>query len=278
MRDKLFEQGLKLRKQVLGAAYVEKQLKNADAFTMPMQMLATKSAWGMVWSRPGLPRKIRSMLNIAMLVALGKAEELELHLGGAIRNGVTKKEIGERRRGAFVRNVYEFHSRHGVEQLAREVRRRAVPRGGEVDLARPCSCERDQLLHRPRRKRRMNDQHVGCGRGERDRREILDRIEGHFGEEARVDRERSRRAHQDRVTVGRGLGDDVGADIAARAGPVVDHHLLREAHGESLRDRARDDVGAAARGKGHDEADRLRGVGIGRRGRAQRRYRERSRQ
>ncbi len=85
MRDKLFEQGLKLRKRVLGAAYVEKQLRNADALTMPMQMLATKSAWGMVWS----------LLNIAMLVALGKSEELELHLDGAIRNGVTKKEIGE---------------------------------------------------------------------------------------------------------------------------------------------------------------------------------------
>ncbi len=95
MRDKLFEQGLKLRKQVLGAEYVERQLKNADELTMPMQMLATKSAWGMVWARPGLPRRIRSMLNIAMLVALGKAEELELHLDGAIRNGVTKKEIGE---------------------------------------------------------------------------------------------------------------------------------------------------------------------------------------
>jgi 4-carboxymuconolactone decarboxylase len=95
MKDKLFEKGLKLRKQVLGAAYVERQLANADAFSMPMQELATKSAWGMVWSRPGLPRKVRSMLNIAMLVALGKAEELELHLDGAIKNGVTKKEIGE---------------------------------------------------------------------------------------------------------------------------------------------------------------------------------------
>ena len=72
MRDKLFEQGLKLRKRVLGAAYVEKQLRTADAFTMPMQMLATKSAWGMVWSRPGLPRRIRSMLNIAML-EIGRA-------------------------------------------------------------------------------------------------------------------------------------------------------------------------------------------------------------
>jgi 4-carboxymuconolactone decarboxylase len=95
MKDKLFEKGLKLRKQVLGAEYVARQLANADELTMPMQELATKAAWGLVWARPGLPRKVRSMLNIAMLVALGKAEELELHLDGAIRNGVTKKEIGE---------------------------------------------------------------------------------------------------------------------------------------------------------------------------------------
>jgi len=95
MRDRLFEQGLKMRKRVLGAAYVERQFENADAFSLPMQMLATKSAWGMVWTRPGLPRRIRSMLNIAMLVALGKADELELHLDGALRNGVTKKEIAE---------------------------------------------------------------------------------------------------------------------------------------------------------------------------------------
>jgi 4-carboxymuconolactone decarboxylase len=95
MKDKLFEKGLRLRKQVLGKEYVERQIRDADAFSLPMQELATKSAWGMVWTRPGLPRKVRSMLNIAMLVALGKAEELELHLDGAMRNGVTKKEIGE---------------------------------------------------------------------------------------------------------------------------------------------------------------------------------------
>ena len=95
MRDRLFEQGLKMRKRVLGAAYVERQFENADAFSLPMQELATKSAWGMVWTRPGLPRRIRSMLNIAMLVALGRADELELHLDGALRNGVTKKEIAE---------------------------------------------------------------------------------------------------------------------------------------------------------------------------------------
>jgi len=60
-----------------------------------MQELATRSAWGMVWTRPGLPPRIRSMLNIAMLVALGRADELELHLDGALRNGVTQKEVGE---------------------------------------------------------------------------------------------------------------------------------------------------------------------------------------
>ena len=95
MRDKLLEQGMKMRKQVLGADYVNKQFANADEFSLPMQMLATKSAWGMVWTRPGLPRKVRSMLAIAFVVARGKAEELDLHLRGALRNGVTKAEIRE---------------------------------------------------------------------------------------------------------------------------------------------------------------------------------------
>lgn len=134
MRDKLFEQGLRLRKQVLGTAYVEKQLANADDFSMPMQMLATKSAWGMVWTRPGLPRRIRSMLNIAMLVALGRAEELELHLAGAIRNGVTKKEIGEvllqsaiycgypAALGGF-RTAREYFAKHGNKPSARKRRK-----------------------------------------------------------------------------------------------------------------------------------------------------------
>ena len=106
MRDKLFQQGLRLRKQVLGAAYVDRQFKNADAFSLPMQVLATKSAWGMVWSRPGLPRKVRSMLNIAMLVALGRAEELELHLDGALRN-----EEGDRRGSAAVGDLLRLSGR-----------------------------------------------------------------------------------------------------------------------------------------------------------------------
>jgi 4-carboxymuconolactone decarboxylase len=95
MKDKLFEKGLKARKAVLTAEYVNRQLREADEFSMPVQELATKAAWGLVWTRPGLSRKARSMINIAMLVALDKADELELHIAGALRNGVTKTEIRE---------------------------------------------------------------------------------------------------------------------------------------------------------------------------------------
>jgi 4-carboxymuconolactone decarboxylase len=95
MKDKLFETGLRTRKAVLGAEYVSKQIRQADDFSLPMQEVVTKTAWGLVWTRPGLSRKARSMINIAMLVALGKADELELHIAGALRNGVTRNEIRE---------------------------------------------------------------------------------------------------------------------------------------------------------------------------------------
>ena len=133
MADKLFEAGLKVRKQVLSAEYVDRQLGNADDFTLPMQTLATKSAWGMVWTRPGLPRKVRSMLNIAFLVALNKADELELHLSGALRNGVTKNEIREillqsaiycgypAALGGF-RIARELFARHGRKPAAKKTR------------------------------------------------------------------------------------------------------------------------------------------------------------
>ena len=95
MRDKLLEQGMRMRKRVLGAQYVDQQFQKADDFSLPMQTLATKAAWGLVWPRSGLPPKIRSMLAIAFVVARGKAEELDLHIRGALRNGVTKAEIRE---------------------------------------------------------------------------------------------------------------------------------------------------------------------------------------
>lgn len=95
MNDELFERGLAVRKAVLGDAYVEKSIGSADDFTMPLQRLVTEYCWGAVWSREQLPRKIRSMLNIALLATLNRHHELKIHVKGAIRNGCTKEEIRE---------------------------------------------------------------------------------------------------------------------------------------------------------------------------------------
>ena len=93
-KDDLYEEGLKVRKQVLTAEYVDRQFASASDFTLPMQEMATR-AWGLVWARPGLAHKQRSMLNIAFLIALDKPDELELHVEAALRNGVTPEEIQE---------------------------------------------------------------------------------------------------------------------------------------------------------------------------------------
>ena len=93
--DQLFETGLAIRKEVLSAEYVEKSLANANDFTMAIQTLATQWAWGAGWSREGLPRRDRSIINLAMLMALGHFPELRLHVRGALRNGVTVEEIKE---------------------------------------------------------------------------------------------------------------------------------------------------------------------------------------
>ena len=95
MADSLYDKGLEVRKAVLGAEYVETSIKNADDFNRPLQELVTEYCWGAVWTREGLSRKTRSMLNIAMLSTLNRPHELELHLRGALRNGVTKDEIRE---------------------------------------------------------------------------------------------------------------------------------------------------------------------------------------
>jgi 4-carboxymuconolactone decarboxylase len=95
MPDSLFDKGLEVRKAVLGAEYVENSLKNADEFSKPLQELVTEYCWGAVWTREGLPRKTRSMLNLAMLATLNRPHELRLHLRGALRNGVTPDEIRE---------------------------------------------------------------------------------------------------------------------------------------------------------------------------------------
>jgi len=95
MDKETFERGLEIRKSVLGADYVEKSLTAADDFTMPLQELVTEYCWGAVWGREGLPHKVRSMLNLAMISALNRPHELKLHVRGALRNGVSKEEIRE---------------------------------------------------------------------------------------------------------------------------------------------------------------------------------------
>jgi 4-carboxymuconolactone decarboxylase len=91
----MFDKGLAVRKDVLGAEYVENSIKNADDFNRPLQELVTEYCWGAIWTREGLPRKTRSMLNLAMLATLNRPHELELHIRGAIRNGCTRDEIRE---------------------------------------------------------------------------------------------------------------------------------------------------------------------------------------
>ncbi len=91
----LFRQGLEVRKEVLGADYVTQSLAKADDFFAAFQQLTTEVPWGMIWTRPGLARRDRSLIVLAMLVALGKPAELKLHVKGAIANGVTRDEIKE---------------------------------------------------------------------------------------------------------------------------------------------------------------------------------------
>ncbi len=95
MNQELFDRGLKTRREVLGADYVDAAIAKADDFSMPMQELVTQFAWGEVWNRPGLDRRTRSLLNLAMLRALNRPHELKLHVRGALNNGVTKDEIRE---------------------------------------------------------------------------------------------------------------------------------------------------------------------------------------
>jgi len=95
MLKELWDKGLAVRKEVLGAEYVERNLKSADDFTMPMQELVTQSCWGWLWTRPQLPRKMRSLLNLAMLSALNRPHEFKVHVKGALTNGCSREEIRE---------------------------------------------------------------------------------------------------------------------------------------------------------------------------------------
>ncbi|MGE4369239.1 MAG: carboxymuconolactone decarboxylase family protein [Burkholderiaceae bacterium] len=93
--EQLFNEGLTTRREVLGSEYVDGSLAKANEFMMGMQHITTEWAWGYIWNRPGLDRKTRSLLNLAMLTALNRPAEIRLHVKGALTNGVTVDEIKE---------------------------------------------------------------------------------------------------------------------------------------------------------------------------------------
>lgn len=95
MSNDRYEAGLAVRSNVLGAEYVQKSINAATDFNRPLQELVTEYCWGAVWTREGLDRKTRSLLNLAMLSVLNRPHELKLHTAGALRNGVTSEEIRE---------------------------------------------------------------------------------------------------------------------------------------------------------------------------------------
>lgn len=95
MAEDYADRGYKLRAEVLGKEHVERSFREADEFSKPMQDLTTEIGWGVFWSRPGLTRKQRSLLNLGILAVLNRHHELAVHVRGAVNNGLTKEEIRE---------------------------------------------------------------------------------------------------------------------------------------------------------------------------------------
>ena len=95
MKSDKYEKGLEIRREVLGDDYVDKALGNVDDFNRPMQELVTEYCWGTIWSREGLPKKTRSLINLGMLTALNRPHEVRAHVLGALNNGCTREEIME---------------------------------------------------------------------------------------------------------------------------------------------------------------------------------------
>ena len=95
MTDDAFDAGMRVRREVLGDEHVDRALERATDLTAPFQELITRFAWGSVWTRDGLDRRTRSAITLAVLTALGREQELELHVRAARRNGLTSEEIGE---------------------------------------------------------------------------------------------------------------------------------------------------------------------------------------
>lgn len=130
------EEGIRVRSEVLGGEHVQRSLERASDFARPMQVLATEYCWGAIWARPGLSRRDRSLVNLAMLAALGRSHELAVHVKGAVRNGCTTVEIQEALLQAAVyagvpAGMEAFRiAEHALEQLERDAAKQSDGAGG----------------------------------------------------------------------------------------------------------------------------------------------------
>ena len=95
MSDEIYEEGMEVRRAVLGDEHVDRAIDRTTEFTKPFQDFITRYAWGTIWSRPGLDRRTRSAVTLAALTALGREHEIAMHVRAALRNGLTPEEIGE---------------------------------------------------------------------------------------------------------------------------------------------------------------------------------------
>jgi 4-carboxymuconolactone decarboxylase len=95
MTDDEYDEGMRVRREVLGDEHVDRALEAATPFTDPFQEFITRHAWGAVWTRSGLDRRTRSAITLAVLTALGREQELALHVRTALRNGLSEDEVGE---------------------------------------------------------------------------------------------------------------------------------------------------------------------------------------
>jgi 4-carboxymuconolactone decarboxylase len=131
-----YEEGLRVRSEVLGAEHVKRSLESAGEFSRPIQQLVTEYCWGAVWARPGLARRDRSLINLGMLTALGRSHELGVHVRGAVANGCTKREIQE---ALLQATIYcgvpaGMEAFRVAESVIEELEQRAVA-AGDVDAA-----------------------------------------------------------------------------------------------------------------------------------------------
>ena len=173
-------------------------------------------------------------------------------------------QIDDRRAAAFIRNMHDVHARQPLQKFRAKMVWRAHTARPRAQVTRFCLRERNQFAHVFRRQLRIGHQQLRHDHDHAHRREIPDRVVGQFVRQQRIDHHARRRAEHNRIAVRRRLRGDHGAQHAAGAAAVIDHHLVSERCAQFLRQRAADEVGVAAWRIGDDHADRFDRIGLGR--------------